>query len=161
MHKIQNVSVRRPKVYKLTQSKYPPFAICTKSLVTLRYLRTSGSFGVENSTVPTQRQAHEISSRRCFDQVSALSKLSLTQLSWSANRWRERWCYKSRFSNRCFLSKMAWKRSIVALTFLSRIPTTSLVDFFLKSGSARGADKRSAKGLGAKVEAEGTGAGSG
>ena len=38
---------------------------------------------------------------------------------------------------------------------------TSLVDFFLKSGSARGADKRSAKGLGAEVEAEGTGAGSG
>ena len=154
MHKIQNVSVRRPKVYKLTQSKYPPFAICTKSLVTLRYLRTSGSFGVENSTVPTQRQAHEISSRRCFDQVLALSKLSLTQLSWSANRWREcSWCSRLRFLNKCFLSKIAWKRSMVALTFLSRILTTSLVDFFLKSGSARGADKHSAKGLGAEVEA--------
>ena len=53
--------------------------MCTKSLATFRYLRTNGSFGAENSTVPTQRHAHEISLRRCFDPVSALSKFSLTQ----------------------------------------------------------------------------------
>ena len=50
---------------------------------------------------------------------------------------------------------------MVALTFFSRMPMTSAVDFFLKSGSGRGAERRSANGLGGEVEAEGTGAGTG
>ena len=50
---------------------------------------------------------------------------------------------------------------MVALTFLSRMPTTSSVVFFLKSGRGRrGAEMRSESGLGLEVDAEGTGAGS-
>lgn len=52
---------------------------------------------------------------------------------------------------------------MVALTFFSRIPTTSSVDFFLKSGSGRGAgaESRSASGRGCAAGLERTGAGSG
>ena len=62
-----------------------------------------------------------------------------------------------------FLSKIAWKCLMVALTFLSRIPTTSSVDFLLKLGSAwrGGAERCSVSGLGAEVEAVGMRAGSG
>ena len=79
-----------------------------RSFVTFLYRLTSGSCGVENSTVPTQRQAHEMLSRCCLDHWLALSKLSLTQLSWSAKRWSARWESPSSDSKRYFLSKIAW-----------------------------------------------------
>lgn len=52
---------------------------------------------------------------------------------------------------------------MVALTFFSRIPTTSSVDFFLKSGSGRGAgaESRSASERGWAAGLERMGAGSG